>query len=219
MIKYAIFDLDGTLFDTLDTIRYYVNTTIEKHGAERISREECRQFIGKGARSLITRAMQSRGMDMNDFDKVFAEYNEAYDANPYYLTRPYDGISEMIDALSNLGIGLAVLSNKPDVATRGTVEHFFEGKFFAVFGGREGTPLKPDKRALDAVLAALSAEIGEVAYIGDSDVDVLTIKTAEPAMGIAVSWGFRTRDELLESGAELILDSPDEVLKYIKKEA
>lgn len=217
MIKFAIFDLDGTLCDTLEAIRYYVNTTIKEYGAEPISREECRTFVGNGAKKLIERAMNSRGMSSELFDEIFEKYKSAYDANPYHLTEPYDGIPEMLEALLDEGIGLAVLSNKQDVATQGAVRHFFGDKFTAVFGGRDGVPLKPDKAAFDMVLDELSASADEVAYIGDSDVDVLTIKAADPALGIAVSWGFRTRDELISAGADVILDTPCAVLDYILK--
>ena len=219
MIKFAIFDLDGTLCDTLEAIRYYVNVTIEKYGAKPISREECRVFVGNGAKKLIERAMRARDIAPELFDEIFKKYKSTYDANPYYLTSPYDGIPEMIDTLKAAGIKLAVLSNKQDGATQGAVKHFFGNKFSAVFGGRDGIPLKPDKRAFEAILTELSASADEVAYIGDSDVDVLTIKNAHPALGIAVSWGFRTREELLAAGAQIILDTPKEVLEYIKKEA
>ena len=215
MIKYAIFDLDGTLCDTLEAIRYYVNITIEEYGARPISREECRTFVGSGAKKLIERVMSSRGMSTELFDEIFEKYKSAYDANPYHLTKPYEGITEMLEALSSAGIGLAVLSNKQDGATQGAVKHFFDERFSAVFGGRDGVPLKPDKAAFDMVLDELSASADEVAYVGDSDVDVLTIKAADPALGIAVSWGFRTREELISSGAELILDTPMEVAEKI----
>ena len=215
MIKYAIFDLDGTLCDTLEAIRYYVNITIEEYGARPISREECRTFVGSGAKKLIERVMSSRGMSTELFDEIFEKYKSAYDANPYHLTKPYEGITEMLEALSSAGIGLAVLSNKQDGATQGAVKHFFGERFSAVFGGRDGVPLKPDKAAFDMVLDELSASADEVAYVGDSDVDVLTIKAADPALGIAVSWGFRTREELISSGAELILDTPMEVAEKI----
>ena len=217
MIKYAIFDLDGTLCDTLEAIRHYVNITIKEYGAEPISREECRSFIGNGAKKLILRSMSARGIDPSLFDEIFEKYKSTYDANPYYLTKPYDGIVEMIDELSRAGIGLAVLSNKQEGAAKGAVKHFFGDKFSAVFGGREGVPLKPDKAAFDMVLDELSASADEVAYIGDSEVDVFTIKAASPALGIAVSWGFRTREELISAGADVILDTPTDVIEYILK--
>lgn len=217
MIKYVIFDLDGTLFDTLDTIRYYVNITVEKYGGAPISREECRRFVGRGAKNLIKSVMESRNMDESLFDSIYSDYNEAYDKDPNYLTRPYDGIDRLISGLLENGIGAAILSNKPHAATVGTVGSIMPNTFSAVFGGREGVPLKPDSRALDSVLDAISADISEVAYIGDSDVDVYTMKNSSPALGIAVSWGFRTRDELISAGAEVILDTPDAVLDYILK--
>ena len=219
MIKFAIFDLDGTLCDTLDTIRHYVNITIEKYGAEPITREECRLFVGCGAKNLIACSMDARGVSPTLFDEVFAAYKAAYNQDPYHTTVPYEGIMEMLDGLRAANIKLAVLSNKQNEAAVSAVNHFFGGIFDAVFGGREGIPLKPDKRAFEGILAELSANADEVAYIGDSEVDVQTIKAANPALGIAVSYGFRTREELLAAGAEIILDTPLQVLEYIKKEA
>ena len=166
MIKYAIFDLDGTLCDTLEAIRYYVNITIEEYGARPISREECRTFVGSGAKKLIERVMSSRGMSTELFDEIFEKYKSAYDANPYHLTKPYEGITEMLEALSSAGIGLAVLSNKQDGATQGAVKHFFGERFSAVFGGRDGVPLKPDKAAFDMVLDELSASADESQRVG-----------------------------------------------------
>lgn len=219
MIKFAIFDLDGTLCDTLDTIRHYVNITIAQYGAEPISREECRLFVGCGAKKLIARSMDARGVSPTLFDEVFEKYKTAYNEEPYHTTTPYEGILEMLDGLRTANIKLAVLSNKQNEAAVSAVNHFFGDRFDTVFGGRDGIPLKPDKRAFDAILTELSASADEVAYIGDSEVDVQTIKAANPALGIAVSYGFRTREELLAAGAEIILDTPKEVLEYIKKEA
>jgi phosphoglycolate phosphatase len=216
MIKACIFDLDGTLLDTLETIRYYVNTTISKYGIEPITHEECRRFVGKGARNLMTRVLGSRGKNTPElFDEIFRVYNAAYDAAPYYLTRPYDGTVELIERLSGEKIKLAVLSNKPDFATRAAINHFFGDVFTIVRGGTEGTPLKPAASAADPVLTALGCTADEVAFVGDSDVDVEFCKAFAPALPLIVDWGFRTEEELLSSGAQTVYHTQDELFEKI----
>ena len=216
MIKCCIFDLDGTLLDTLATIRYYMNLSLTEFGIEPITPEECRRFVGRGARNLMHSALESRGADTPElFDRIFAFYNAAYDAAPYYLTRPYDGTEELTDRLKASGIKLAVLSNKPDFATRVAISHFFGDKFDIVRGGIEGIALKPAADAPLALLAELGCTPEETAYVGDSEVDVLCAKNYGPALPVFVDWGFRTREELTEAGAELILSDASSVADTI----
>ena len=215
MIKCIVFDLDGTLLDTLDTILYYVNKTFEENGVEPITRDECRLFVGNGARRLLERALNSRGAYSKElFDKIFTEYNAAYNAEPYYLTRPYDGIVEVINTLRARGLKLGVLSNKPDFATRAAAHHFFGDAFDLVRGGIDGVALKPMPDAAFAMLDELGVTPEETAYVGDSDVDILTAKNFSPALFVSVLWGFREREELLALGAENFAESTDELIKY-----
>ena len=216
MIKCCIFDLDGTLLETLVTIRYYVNNTLAAFGVEPITEEECRVFVGKGARNLIHRVLESRGVDTPEFfDKVFDHYNAAYDAAPYHLTYPYDGIIELLDRLHAAGIKLAVLSNKPDFATRVAINHFFGDRFDIVRGGIEGIALKPAPDAPLALLADLGCTADEAAYVGDSEVDVICAANYKPALPIFVDWGFRTREELAAAGARLVVSDVAEVGRII----
>lgn len=218
MIKLCIFDLDGTILSTLTTITHYVNETLQKYGLSPISEAECSTFVGNGARKLITCAAECRGVSGEvKISEMFSCYNAAYNASPYYLTEVYPGIRELIDALKERGIALAVLSNKPDFATRATVSHFFGDSFDMALGGREGIPLKPDAESAAAIFSHFGVLPTEVAFIGDSEVDVTTAKNIGAALGIAVSWGLRDRKQLLISGAEHIAESPDEVLKMIDK--
>ena len=215
MIKCIVFDLDGTLLDTLDTILYYVNKTFEENGVEPITLDECRLFVGNGARRLLERALNSRGAYSKElFDKIFTEYNAAYNAEPYYLTRPYDGIVEVINTLRARGLKLGVLSNKPDFATRAAAHHFLGDAFDLVRGGIDGVALKPMPDAAFAMLDELGVAPEETAYVGDSDVDVLTAKNFSPALFVSVLWGFREREELLALGAENFAESTDELIKY-----
>jgi len=210
-IKCAVFDLDGTLLNTLSTIHYYLNLTLEKNNLPLVSLDETRAMVGNGARLLILRAMGDAAADRELYDRVFADYNAAYNADPYYLTEPYEGIPRLLGRLREQGITLAVLSNKPDTAVRLAVEHFFPSTFTAVQGGIDGIPLKPDPTGLWNMLSALGFTPDETAYIGDSEPDVLTAKNAGVAFPIAVTWGFRTAEQLLDAGAENIVDYPEQI--------
>lgn len=212
MIKYCIFDLDGTLLDTLDTITYYMNKTLEAHGIKPLTRDECQSFVGKGARNLMTRALESRGItDKDTVESILSEYVADYDSDPYYLTKPYEGIEALIYELRAAGMTLGVLSNKPELATRAAITHFFGDAFSLVHGGREGVPLKPSPDATFAMLREIGASPSEICYIGDSDVDVLTAKNFSPALALFCLWGFRTRDELMAVGGERFVSHPSEI--------
>ena len=211
-IKCAVFDLDGTLLNTIKTINYYLNFALNKNGLAAVSEDSCMAFVGDGAKKLIARALSVVGADVEDyFDSVFCDYNAAYDADPYYLTEIYPGISELLDKLNRRGIKIAVLSNKPDFATRAAVSHFFADSFSFVAGGREGVKLKPEPDALLSILHYLEVTQSETVYIGDSETDVLTAKNAEVARSIIVTYGFRTRDQLMAAGAENLVDSPEQI--------
>ena len=214
-IKCAVFDLDGTLLNTLDTIKYYLNSVLVAHGFSGITTEQCRSFVGDGAVKLVRRALAAVGGDESHFDSVFAEYNAAYNADPYHLTTCYEGVPQMLDALRQAGISLAVLSNKPDFATKAAIEKFFPDTFELVIGAREGKALKPAPDSLYEIMSALSADPTTTAYIGDSEPDVETAKNASVALGIFVSYGFRTADRLTAAGAEIILSDPSAVSRLI----
>ena len=211
-IKCAVFDLDGTLLNTARTIQHYLNLTLSKYNLPTVSEEDTKRMVGNGARILITRAMGERAADTELYDKVYRDYNEAYDADPYYLTEPYEGIFEMLSKLREQGITLAVLSNKPDTAVNLAVEHFFPGVFTSVLGAREGIPLKPDPTALFNMLESLNISPSETAYIGDSEPDVLIAKSASVGLPIAVSWGFRSVEQLQNAGAENFADHPRDIV-------
>ena len=216
MIKCAIFDLDGTLLDTITTITYYVNRALSQNDIPEITEDECKYFIGNGARLLIKRSLEKSGSFTEEhFKKVYGEYSDMYNADTLYLTSPYDGIAELISALRERGIRLAVLSNKPDETTKAIIPCFFGDSFDLVYGGREGIPLKPAPDAFFEICEELSVSRDEVIYLGDTSVDMLTGKGAGAALTVGVSWGFRTKEELSESGADVIVDSPLEVLSLL----
>ena len=218
MIKCCIFDLDGTLLYTLETIRFYLNKALEKYSLTPITREECQSFVGNGVRSLIRSALDSRGINSPEiFERVLSDYSKAYDNEPYHLTQKYRGIDYLLSELKNSGIKLAVLSNKPDFATKRTIERFFPDTFDLVFGGRENVALKPSPDGCFEILSELGFSANECAYIGDSDVDVITGKNMNAAVNISVSWGYRTSEELVSVGATNIVSTAEEILKTIQK--
>ncbi len=213
MIKYCIFDLDGTLLDTLPTIKYHLNQTLERYGLRAVSDNETRRYIGDGAYQLIYRAFSEQGItDEKIIANALVEYKAAYDERPIYLTDFYDGILDALDMLENAGIKLAVLSNKPNAATVSVVSHFFGNRFSVVRGGVDGIPLKPDKTAALEIVSKLCASPCEVAFVGDTSVDVKTGTNMGAGITVGVSWGFREREELILSGADVIADHPRELL-------
>ncbi len=216
MIKCCIFDLDGTLLYTLETIRFYLNKALERYSVPPITKEECQRFVGSGVRSLIHSALDSRGINDSRFEeRVLSDYSQAYDKEPYHLTEKYRGIDELLAELKNGGIKLAVLSNKPDFATKKTIERFFPDTFDVVFGGRDNVALKPSPDGCFEILSGLAFSANECAYIGDSDVDVITGKNMNAAINISVSWGYRTREELISAGATTIVSSTEEISKLV----
>ena len=217
MIKYVIFDLDGTLLDTITTITYYVNLVLERNNIPKITEEECKYFVGNGAKLLIKRALESRGAYSEElFDLVYDEYNREYNRAPLYLTEPYEHIVELIGALRERDMRLAVLSNKPDEATRDIIPSFFPGDFSVVHGSRENIALKPMPDGVYEIYRELGAVADEVMYVGDTGVDMQTGKNSGAKITVGVSWGFRKREELISSGADAVVDSPLEILDLLK---
>ncbi len=211
-IKACIFDLDGTLLNTLTTITYYVNRSLKNAGAETISEDVCRTLIGKGARNLLERALKHVGHAVNDFEAFFHLYDDTYNAAPDYLTEPYPGICELLSSLKARGMRIAVLSNKPEGAVRPLVEKFFGDAVDVLSGGKAGVPLKPNPDAVAPVLSALGLSAPETAFIGDSGVDMQTAKNYGAGIGIGVLWGYRDEAELRACGADALAATAEDVL-------
>ena len=219
MIKACIFDLDGTLLDTLSTITYFVNRSLLRSGLAPIGKEECKSIVGDGARVLLRRAYALRGVtDADAVEEYLKEYLADYDSDPHRLTTPYDGIAEAVGRLMDAGIKVAVLSNKQDSATLSAVRHFFGDAFTLVRGGRDGVPLKPAPDAAYAMLNALGVSAEEAAYVGDSEVDVKTAAAFGAGLPVAVLWGFRTERQLREAGAKIFVRHPSELVDLILTE-
>ena len=216
MIKYVLFDLDGTLLSTLETITYHLNATISGLSLGEVSLEDTRQFIGNGARKLVSRALSKNGVeDEATVSRVLEIYNHAYDSDPLPHTYPYEGVVELVETLYERGITLGVVTNKPEPTAIKLVESFFPGKFAFVRGGKEGAILKPDPTEAITLLQGLGGDASECAFIGDTDVDILTGKNMGAALSIGVSWGFRSREELEMAGADLVSGNADEIFRAI----
>lgn len=216
MIKLCIFDLDGTVLDTVHTIAYYGNLALSKNGIEPIDEKEYNYFAGNGAVNLIKRMLRFRNA-LTDavFQQVFADYNAAYNANTTYLTAPFEGIKEALDAIKARGIKIAILSNKPHFATCGVISSLFgSGYFDCVYGQREGVPLKPDPTAVYQVIEEMNVTPGDCLYIGDTGTDMETGKNAKLCT-VGVLWGFRDKEELLQNGADFIIEKPCQLLDCI----
>ena len=205
MIKAVIFDLDGTILNTITTITHFVNQTLQKHNILPITEDECKTFIGDGARKLIERSLDSKGALTEELlGKILPEYNAAYDENPFHFTVPYEGIPELLSLLKSRGVKLGVISNKPHPTTVSAVAHFYPETFDVVLGGREGVPLKPATSAAEMMLSELGVSAGEVIYVGDSGVDMLFGKAFGAAHTLGAGWGFRSEEELTSCGADLV---------------
>lgn len=195
--KLAIFDLDGTILDTLEDLKNSVNYALEINGFPIRTREEVRTFIGNGIRKLIERAVPN-GTEMKKIDKVFCDFKEYYGEHSMDTTKPYDGIVEIINKIRSEGMKTAVVSNKADFAVQKLCDEFFYGLFDFVVGEREGIRRKPAPDSVNEVLKKIEIDKKDAVYIGDSDVDVETANNADIDC-IAVLWGFRTKEEILNS--------------------
>ncbi|MBQ8569488.1 MAG: HAD family hydrolase [Oscillospiraceae bacterium] len=211
--KAAVFDLDGTLLDTLDDLTDSVNHALSQCGYPVHTRDEVCSFVGNGIKNLMKKAVPD-GENDPLFEKAFSLFKEHYAENCLNKTAPYTGIMDMLKKLKELNVKTAIVSNKADFAVKSLADDFFGGLVLSAIGEREGTARKPAPDTVYLALKEIGADISEAVYIGDSDVDIKTAANAGIPC-ISVSWGFRSREFLLEHGAEIIIDSPDELFEYL----
>ncbi|MBM7022322.1 HAD family hydrolase [Treponema sp. Marseille-Q4523] len=207
--KAVIFDMDGTILDTLDDLASSVNYALEANGLPKRTREEVRRFVGNGAVKLIRRAVPE-GTEDDLFDKVFALYTSYYDVHCADATKPYDGITELLAILRSKGVKTAVVSNKPDEAVQILVETYFPHLFDAAVGTRDGIKTKPAPDSVFEIIKKIGAEKKDCVYVGDSEVDIETAKNAGIPC-ISVSWGFKESEFLAEHGAQKIVNNAKEL--------
>ena len=213
-MKHAvIFDLDGTLLNTLGDLRAATNHALEVRGLPPHWMEEIRQFIGNGIRLLICRAMPE-GTPEAEIDAALDDFKAYYAAHIHDRTVPYDGIPQLLTALRKRGIKVAVLSNKIDSASQQLIEYFFPGKTDVVFGEHVGVPRKPDPTSCRMVMQQLGVQPEQVLYVGDSGTDMQTAKNAG-LYAVGVTWGFRSKEVLLEYGADVLVHRPEQILQIL----
>lgn len=214
MVKAVIFDLDGTLADTLDSIAYYANGALAHFGYKTIETQQYKQLVGDGASVLVERMLSYIGADLKESEYIAPFYNKTYDDNPLYLTKPYNGIIELLDELRKRNIKTAVLSNKPHSTTQKVAGSLFGDRINLCWGKSDKYPRKPDPTALLAMLDVLDVKKNEALYVGDTSTDMLTGHNAD-VFTIGVLWGFRNKQELEEYNAGMLVSHPLEILSKI----
>lgn len=214
MYKAVIFDLDGTILDTLDDLADSVNFALKKHGLPVRENTEIRSFLGNGMVNLVK---LSAGDKAEDIAGILADFKEYYAKHSADKTKPYDGVLETISALKEQGVKTAVLSNKGDFAVQPLVKRYFGGLIERAQGENEaaGVLRKPNPDGVYKIMKELGVTEKETVFVGDSEVDILTAKNAGVDC-VAVTWGFRDEKDLIENGAEKRISKPSELLDFFK---
>lgn len=213
MYKLAVFDMDGTILDTLEDLKDSTNFALEKCGYPTRSYDEVRRFVGNGIRKLIERAVPE-GLTTEQIDRVHEVFTEHYKVHCADTTKAYDGIKPLLEKLRASGVKTAVVSNKADYGVQELCKEYFDGLFDYAVGEREGIRRKPAPDAVNEALRVLGMSKSEAVYIGDSDVDFETAKNAELPC-ISVLWGFRDEEFLREKGATLFVHDPAEIYDIV----
>lgn len=215
MTDTVIFDLDGTLLNTLEDLTDSVNYAMELSGFPKRTIAEVKSFVGNGVAKLIERTLPD-GRENPAYEKTLAAFKEHYALHCKDKTKPYEGVLEMLDALLEKGYRLAIVSNKFDTAVKELSRLYFGERILAAIGESEKIRKKPAPDTVYQALEELSADAGTAIYVGDSDVDIATAANV-PMTCISVTWGFRDREELLAAGADtnLMITSPKQLLPLL----
>ncbi|MBQ5316552.1 MAG: HAD-IA family hydrolase [Oscillospiraceae bacterium] len=213
--KLAVFDLDGTLVDSLADLGNACNAALAKHGFQTHETEKYRYFVGDGVPMLIRRALPQ---DVSDEvrEAVHASFDEEYHRSYNVFTRPYDGVKKLLEKLSHSGVLTAVASNKPDVFTQTIVREMFGDVFSYVSGKKDRYEKKPAPGIVFHIMDKLGVSAAETVFIGDSSVDMLTARNAGTD-SIGCTWGFRTEAELTENGADYLAHRPEDIYDIITR--
>ena len=213
-----VFDLDGTLLDTLDDLADSMNHVLRERNFPTYDTEAYRYFVGGGAVALVQRTLPPEKQDNELIEDCVREFRERYTSNWNVKTRLYGGVADMLDALSSRPVRMAIFSNKPDDFVRLCVrEYLARWEFAAVLGQRDGIPLKPDPGGAFQAARSLNAEPQDVLYVGDTGTDMKTAVNAG-MFPLGVLWGFRPEAELREHGAVELISKPSELLKFVAEE-
>lgn len=211
-IRYVVFDLDGTLLNTLDDLFLSVNKILSDHGYKTRSKNEVRSYLGNGVRALLDLALPEE--ERFRTDELLPEFKEYYDLHKEDNTAPYAGVKEAVAEIKKAGVKCAIVSNKFDAAVQELKNVTFSGLIDFACGEREGVKPKPAPDGVFLAMQALGADPAETVYVGDSEVDLATANNSGLKC-VAVSWGFRDRDELVKRGAKNIADTPDQMKGFI----
>ena len=210
----AIFDLDGTILNTLEDLADSTNYALKTCGYPERTMDEVRQFVGNGIRKLMERAVPE-GTPVEEIDRVHETFTAHYKVHCADKTRPYDGIMELLQNLKKDGCKLAVVSNKADYGVQELCKQYFDGIFDFAVGEREGIRKKPAPDSVNEVLKTLGCSRDRAVYIGDSDVDIQTAANAQMDH-IIVEWGFRDVQFLISQGAKVLVEKPEEILEIVE---
>lgn len=208
-----IFDLDGTLLNTLDDLKDSLNATLTKHGYDERSLEEVRSFVGNGVKRLVELSLPIHSTDEHIL-QCLADFTDHYKTNMQNKTRPYNGIMELLLDLDRFGYKLAIASNKYDSAVKRLSKEYFGDLINIAIGESYDVKRKPAPDSIFAAIKSLGSDIKKTIFVGDSETDVQTAKNAGIPI-IGVTWGFRTRETLRNEGADYLIDTPKELLTLI----
>lgn len=216
-MELVIFDLDGTLLDTLDDLADAANFVLESMGFPTHSTDAYRYFVGNGIPKLIERCLPENARSEENKKYALETFNKRYSEHCTDKTHPYGGITGVLDRLSESGVKIAVASNKADSFTQSLVKRYFGERFDLIRGSRPDVPRKPSPEIVYGIMSALGAEKSETTFVGDSSVDITT--AANAGVGhIGCLWGFRTKEELVSAGAVNIAETPEQIMNFIVKE-
>lgn len=213
--KTVIFDMDGTVLNTLDDLAASTNFALTKNALPPRTAAEVRAFVGNGIRKLIERAVP-QGTGTEKTDSVFADFKAHYAGHCAEKTAPYDGICDLIATLKKSGVKTAVVSNKADFAVQSLCKVYFDGVFDYAVGEKAGVRTKPCPDSVLETMRALESDADATVYVGDSEVDIQTAKNACIPC-VSVDWGFKDKDFLIDSGAAVIAENTDELLCILSK--
>lgn len=217
MIKAVIFDLDGTVSDTLSTIAHFGNLALTHFGFDAIDKEHYKYFAGDGKVMLIHRMLKYHNADTEEnFKKVEAKYDSEYEADPIFKTKAFDRLIDELKKMKERGIKLAILSNKPDNVTIMVANEIFGDLFDVVHGKRENFKAKPDSEGTVALMEELEVKAEECVFVGDTNVDIFTAKNVG-MKSIGVLWGFRDKEELSSAKADYIIEKTSQMYETILK--
>lgn len=216
MIKLCVFDLDGTLLNTIHALTKIINLTLTELGLGTVTEDDTRYLVGNGYKIFVDRAIAHFNVTNEvNIENAYKIYEKYFDKYRLYKVEPYVGIVELMKELKNRDIKVVILSNKSQEGVEANVKKCFEeGLFDAVYGERKGVRIKPAPDALELIIKEFSCKKEEVLYFGDSDVDMQTATNAK-LIGVGVLWGFRDRKELEENGAKYIVDKPSKILDLL----